>query len=68
MCLVKEHALTVPIPDIYGWYYRFKDEVPAYGELAMEFMPGRTLKSAWAELDVASKQGPRLPRYLGRCS
>ncbi|KAL2753374.1 hypothetical protein ACRALDRAFT_1065313 [Sodiomyces alcalophilus JCM 7366] len=55
MRLVKEHAPNVPVPLVHGSLYKFNDGVPFYGELSMEFMPGRTLKSMWAELDKTSK-------------
>lgn len=55
MRLVKKHLPTIPIPAIYGHRYRYKDGVPYAGELAMEFIPGRDLKSAWAGLDDSCK-------------
>jgi hypothetical protein len=55
MRLVKEHAPNVPIPDIHGSLYKYKEGVPFYGVLSMDFVPGKTLKLAWAELDEASK-------------
>ncbi|PNY23793.1 Uncharacterized protein TCAP_06265 [Tolypocladium capitatum] len=55
MRLVQKHAPDVPTPNIHGLHYKYKDGVPYYGELSMDFIPGRTLKSTWAELDEASK-------------
>lgn len=55
MRLVKKHAAHIPVPSIYGTRYRFENGVPYYGELEMDFMPGRTLKSVWAELDEKTK-------------
>ena len=55
MRLVKEHLPNVPVPQVYGSLYKFEDGVAYYGELEMEFMPGRTLKSVWAELDEDTK-------------
>lgn len=55
MRLVMEHVPDVPIPGIHGTGYKYKDGIPYYGELTMDFMPGRTLKTAWAGLDEASK-------------
>ncbi|KAG8407179.1 hypothetical protein J3458_020672 [Metarhizium acridum] len=46
MRLMKEHAPEVPIPNIHGSLYRYKGGVPFYGELSMDFVPGRTLKLA----------------------
>ena len=56
MRLVKQHVPHLPIPSIYRVSYRFENGIPYYGELEMEFMPGRTLKSVWAEMDEVAKQ------------
>ncbi|KAM4067616.1 phosphotransferase enzyme family protein [Hirsutella rhossiliensis] len=55
MRLVQEHTPDVPIPRVHGSLYRYNDGAPYYGELFMDFVPGRTLKSTWAELDEACK-------------
>jgi hypothetical protein len=55
MRLVKKHLPDLPVPSIHAFSYRFQAGVPYYGELEMDFMPGRTLKSVWAELDEGVK-------------
>jgi hypothetical protein len=55
MRLVREHASNIPVSSIHATSYRFENGVPFYGELEMEFTPGRTLKSVWAELDETTK-------------
>lgn len=55
MRLVQEYTPDVPVPRVHGSLYRYNDSAPCYGELSMNFVPGRTLKSAWAELDEAGK-------------
>ncbi|KND87134.1 hypothetical protein TOPH_08214 [Tolypocladium ophioglossoides CBS 100239] len=55
MRLVQEHTPQVPTPRVHGWRYKYQDDAPYYGELYMDFMPGRTLKSVWAELNEACK-------------
>ena len=56
MRLVKKHVPNVSVPGIRGTLYKFKGGVPFYGELEMDFMPGRTLASAWAELDQVARR------------
>jgi hypothetical protein len=55
MRLVKKHIPELPVPSIHGLRYKFENGIPFYGELEMDFMPGRTLKSVWAELDEKTK-------------
>ena len=55
MRLVKEHAPDVPVPSIHGVRFKYANGIPVYGELEMDYMPGKTLKSVWADLDEASK-------------
>lgn len=55
MRLTQKHAPSIPIPFIHGSQYRYDDGIPYYGELTLEFMPGRTLKSRWTELDEPTK-------------
>ena len=62
MRLVKEHAPSIPVPDIYGSSYRYAKGIPAYGELTMELIPGRTLKSAWADSSNSCKD--RVCQYI----
>ena len=49
------HAPDLPVPSVHAVSYRFENGVPFYGELEMDFMPGRTLKSVWLELDAGMK-------------
>ena len=56
MRLVRKHAPSVPVPAVRGSLYKFDKGVPFYGELSMDFIPGRTLKSAWLGIDEASKR------------
>lgn len=55
MRLVQKHALSVPIPSIHGFSFKYEHEIPYYGELYLEYIPGQTLKSTWAGLDNESK-------------
>jgi thiamine kinase-like enzyme len=55
MRLVKKHLPDLPVPSIHATRYRFDAGVPFYGELEMDFMPGRTLISVWSELDERTK-------------
>ncbi|ODA79146.1 hypothetical protein RJ55_04738 [Drechmeria coniospora] len=55
MRLVRKQLPNIPVPVVDGSFYECDEAGPAYGELLMSFIPGRTLKSAWAELDKAVK-------------
>jgi hypothetical protein len=55
MRLVKKYIPELPVPSIHSIMYKFEHGIPFYGELEMDFMPGRTLKSMWAELDERTK-------------
>ena len=55
MRLVHEHAPQIPVPLIHGHEFRFSEGVPYYGELSMEYMPGKKLKETWAGLDEVTK-------------
>ncbi|KAH6623098.1 phosphotransferase family protein [Chaetomium tenue] len=55
MRLVKQHIPDLPVPSVHAWEFRYQDGVAFWGELEMDFMPGRTLKSVWAELDETTK-------------
>lgn len=55
MRLVKKHAPSVRIPSIHGWAFRYKLGKPYSGEVFLGYVPGQTLKSAWADLDDERK-------------
>lgn len=56
MRLVKEYLPGVPVPSIIATKYRYKQGIPVYGELEMEYMPGTTLKSIWINLSNETKE------------
>ncbi len=56
MKLVQEYLPDIPVPRLHGWGYDYnKIGAAVSGRLYMDYMPGRTLSSAWATLDDVSK-------------
>ncbi|OAA66946.1 Phosphotransferase family protein [Niveomyces insectorum RCEF 264] len=57
MRLVEKHAPSIPIPQLKHAIYKYdaSDGEAFYGELFMSYVPGKTLKAAWAGFDDATK-------------
>jgi len=56
MHLFKEHASCKPIPEVYRSSFDYMNGVVDSRELYMALVPGRTLKTTWAELYDKSKE------------
>ena len=56
MKLVQEYLPDIPVPKLHGWGYNYDEHGAVIsGQLYMDYVPGRTLSSAWANLDDVSK-------------
>jgi len=56
MRLVRAHAPSTPIPEVYGSWYGHDEHGNHLGRLSMSFVPGRTLDKVWPSLDDAAKE------------
>ncbi len=50
MPLVYTHAPSIPVPMLHGSHFRFNKGKSVFGEITMDFVPGKTLRSVWGEL------------------
>ncbi|KAK3941377.1 hypothetical protein QBC46DRAFT_340510 [Diplogelasinospora grovesii] len=55
MRLVRRSLPNNLVPKVQGFGYKFKDRAAYWGQLYLAYVLGRTLKSAWAELEEATK-------------
>lgn len=45
MPLVYTHAPSIPVPMLHGSHFRFNKGKSVFGEITMDFVPGKTLRS-----------------------